>query len=96
MGKANRYDEFTVEEQEHGPPLILDRHGRERPSTKVERALWEILNRDDDKARVAILKARVCDLEALLHRIIEWQPALPAEASLLDDIAAALGTAQRT
>jgi len=68
MSKANRYDEFTIQEQEHGPPLVLDRNGRERPSTKVERALWEILNRDDDKARVAILKARIADLEEELKQ----------------------------
>lgn len=63
MSKANRYDEFTIQEQEHGPPLVVDRFGGERNSTRVERALWEILNRDDDKARVAILKARIAELE---------------------------------
>lgn len=95
MSKANRYEEFTIQEQENGPPLVLDRYGNARNSTRVERSLWDILNRDDDKARVAILKARVLDLETLLRRVIEWQPALPVEMSLADEIAEAIGPAQR-
>ena len=36
------------------------------------------------------MNERVTRLEALLKRVLEWTPALPAESGLLDEIAAAL------
>jgi hypothetical protein len=35
--------------------------------------------------------ARIARLESLLHRVIDWKPALPAEAGLQDEIGKALG-----
>lgn len=91
MSKANRYDEFTIQEQENGPPLVVDRHGRERPSTKVERALWDILNRDDDKARIAVLKARVAELENEARGAALANAALRAELDFYADLDSATG-----
>lgn len=36
------------------------------------------------------MNQRVAQLEALLRRVLEWTPALPAESGLLDEITAAL------
>lgn len=49
--------------------------------TDVERQLNE---------NAVIQNARIGELESLLRRVIEWTPALPAEASLADEIAQSL------
>lgn len=69
MSKATRYDEFRIEEREHTPPVVIDRNGHERVTTKVERMLWELVMRDDDKARIVAKDARIAELEKALHAI---------------------------
>jgi uncharacterized phage protein gp47/JayE len=54
--------------------------------------LWRVgkmIGGNEDEVRDALL-ARVEELESLLHRVIEWEPALPAEAALIDEIHSAL------
>lgn len=38
----------------------------------------------------AAMNTRIAQLEALLRRVLEWEPSLPVESGLLDEIAAAL------
>lgn len=47
-----------------------------------------ILNQRDELARK---NKEIERLQGLIHRVVEWEPALPAEASLLDELAAAVG-----
>lgn len=49
-----------------------------------------MMSEDALKAHIARQDAKIAELKALLRRVVEWNPALPAESSLIDEIHSSL------
>jgi hypothetical protein len=67
------------------------------PSWVPDHVNFYVYKTDEVDAHIEALESaavasalRVKELESLLHRVIEWEPALPAEATLIDEIHSAL------
>lgn len=67
-------------------------HGEDRIAD-LNATIAHFLGADGDKHvdKFANQVERIAELERLLRRVIEWEPALPVESGLSDEIGTALG-----
>lgn len=75
-------------------------HGKalEQQLAGANATIAHFLGPDGDKhiEKFANQVERIAELERLLRRVIEWEPALPVESGLSDEIGTALGKAEQT
>jgi hypothetical protein len=68
----------------------LGPHSDAFPPNEAQRVVYLASDVEALESAAVASALRVKELESLLHRVIEWEPALPAEATLIDEIHSAL------